>query len=282
MVLNTLVSVQTLAEHIGDPTWHIFDCRHDLARPDAGEQAYREGHLPGARFLHLDRDLSGPRTGSNGRHPLPDPAALAAKLGQCGVSNSTQVVAYDDAGSMYAARLWWLLRWLGHDRVAVLDGGMPAWQRAGHGVTTEVPAVRPAVFDWRRREMPVEAAYLQAHLADTSLLLLDARSADRFCGENETLDPVAGHIPGASNRPFRHNLNPDGTFKPAEQLRRELGDLLRDRPAENVVAYCGSGVTACHNLLALEIAGWHGARLYAGSWSEWCSDASRAVARGPN
>lgn len=282
MVLNTLVSVQTLAEHIGDPTWRVFDCRHDLARPDAGEQAYREGHLPGARFLHLDRDLSGPRTGSNGRHPLPDPAALAAKLGQCGVSNSTQVVGYDDTGSMYAARLWWLLRWLGHDRVAVLDGGMPAWQRAGHDVTTEVPAVRPAVFDWRRREMPVDAAYLQAHLGDTSLLLLDGRGADRFRGENETLDPVAGHIPGAINRPFRLNLNPDGSFKSAEQLRREFAELLRDRSAKNVVAYCGSGVTACHNLLALELAGLHGARLYAGSWSEWCSDAQRPVATGPN
>lgn len=281
MGLNTLVSVEDLAAHIDDPAWRLFDCRHDLARPDAGAQAYREGHLPGAQFLPLDRDLSGPRTGSNGRHPLPDPALLATKLGRCGVANDTQVVAYDAAGGMYAARLWWLLRWLGHDRVAVLDGGMPAWQRAGHALTAEVPAVQPAVLEVRRHETPIDATYLLTHLTDPQLLLLDARGADRFRGENETLDPVAGHIPGAVNRPFRLNLDADGSFKPAKQLRRELEELLRDRPAQNIVAYCGSGVSACHNLLALEIAGWRGARLYAGSWSEWCSDASRPVATGP-
>lgn len=277
---STIVGVADVAAHINDPQWRVFDCRHDLARPQAGEQAYREGHLPGAQFLHLDRDLSGPRTGTNGRHPLPDAATLAATLARCGVSNNTQVVAYDDAGSMYAVRLWWLLRWLGHDRVAVLDGGLPAWQRAGQPPTTDAPAVRPTVFHWRPRETPVDAAYLQIHLTDPHLLLLDARGADRFRGENETLDPVAGHIPGAMNRPFRMNLNPDGSFKPAGELRRELTELLRDRPATNVVAYCGSGVTACHNLLALELAGLHGARLYAGSWSDWCSDARRPVARG--
>jgi thiosulfate/3-mercaptopyruvate sulfurtransferase len=282
MGLNTLVSVEDLAAHIDDPTWRLFDCRHDLARSDAGVQAYREGHLPGAQFLHLDRDLSGPRTGTNGRHPLPDPALLAAKLGQFGVTNDTQVIAYDDAGGMYAARLWWLLRWLGHDRVAVLDGGMPAWQRAGHALTAEAPTARPAVLHTRRREAPVDAAYLRTHLTDPQLLLVDARGADRFRGENETLDPVAGHIPRAINRPFRLNLNSDGSFKTAQQLRRELEELLRDRPAQNIVAYCGSGVSACHNLLALEIAGWRGARLYPGSWSEWCSDASRPVATGPD
>ena len=280
MAFHTLVSAQELAAHLNDPSWRVFDCRHDLARPETGEQAYREAHLPHAQFLHLDRDLSARPTGRNGRHPLPEPAALAAKLGQCGVSNDTQVVAYDDAGSMYAVRLWWLLRWLGHEKVAVLDGGLPAWQRAGYPLTGDVPNIRPAVFAWRLREKPVDTAYIEARLRDPDLVLLDGRGADRFRGENETLDPVGGHIPGAANRPFRNNVTADGRFKPGPQLRREFQDLLKGKPVENVVAYCGSGVTACHNLLALELAGLHGARLYAGSWSEWCSDAQRPVATG--
>lgn len=280
MSLRTLVSADELAAHLGDPSWRVFDCRHDLANPALGEQAYRETHIPNAQFLHLDRDLSGPTTGKNGRHPLPDPAALAEKLGRCGVSKATQVVAYDDGGGMYAARLWWLLRWLGHDQVAVLDGGLAAWQRTGHPLTAEIPVIAPAVFDWRASEEPVSAGYIEAHLGQPDLLLLDARAADRFRGENETLDPVAGHIPGAVNRPFRDNLDTDGRFKPAAQLRAEFEEVLRKRPQTEVVAYCGSGVTACHNLLALEIAGLRGARLYPGSWSEWCSNRSRPVATG--
>lgn len=277
MAFRTIILPEQLAPHIDDASWRIFDCRHDLARPDIGAQAYREAHIPNAQFLRLDRDLSGPKTGTNGRHPLPNPAALADKLGRCGVSNSTQVVAYDDAGSMYAVRLWWLLRWLGHDKVAVLDGGLPAWQRAGHALTDQMPSVTPAAFAWRLSDAPVPTAYIETHLRDRDLLLLDARGADRFRGENETLDPVAGHIPGAINRPFRNNLTADGCFKPAEQLQQELKELLQDRPATQVVAYCGSGITACHNLLALEIAGLTGARLYAGSWSEWCSDRNRPM-----
>lgn len=278
MAFHTLVSAAQLAAHIDDPGWKIFDCRHDLADPEFGRRAYRERHIPNAQFLHLDRDLSGPVTGRNGRHPLPDPVLLAAKLARGGVANDTQVVGYDDAGNMYAVRLWWLLRWLGHDKVAVLDGGLPAWVRAGYALTDAPPKVEPAAFEWRLRERPVETAYIEAHLGQPDLLLLDARAADRFRGENETLDPVAGHIPGAVNRPFRSNLTPDGRFKPAAQLAREFKELLRGQPAEQVVAYCGSGVTACHNLLALEIAGLRGARLYPGSWSEWCSDRGRPVA----
>lgn len=280
MAFKTHISVEALAAHLGDTAWRIFDCRHDLARPEAGEQAYRTAHIPTAQFLHLDRDLSGPTTGTNGRHPLPDPAALAARLAQCGVSNGVQVTAYDDSGGTFAARLWWLLRWLGHDRVAVLDGGLPAWQRAGHALTEEVPSLSPASFTWRATEQPVDAGYVEAHLHQPDMLLVDARAAERFRGENETLDPVAGHIPGAINRPFKDNLAADGRFKPAQQLRREFEELLKDRPVENVVSYCGSGVTACHNLLALELAGRPGARLYPGSWSEWSSSPRRPVATG--
>ena len=280
MALDTLVTPEELAAYIDDSSWRVFDCRHDLIRPEAGELAYREAHIRNAQFLHLDRDLSGPKTGTNGRHPLPDAAVLAAKLAQCGVSSETQVVAYDDAGSMYAVRLWWLLRWLGHDKVAVLDGGLPAWQRAGYPVTQDVPTPKPAVFNWRVSDEPVDAAYVLSHLQDPQVLLVDSRGADRFCGENETIDPVAGHIPGAINRPFRDNLDTDGRFKSAGKLREEFGQILKRHPPERVVAYCGSGVSACHNLLALELAGLRGARLYPGSWSEWCSDATRPMTTG--
>jgi thiosulfate/3-mercaptopyruvate sulfurtransferase len=280
MAFRTLISAEQLAAHVADPSWRVFDCRHDLGKPEVGERAYRDAHVPGAQFLHLDHDLSGPKTGSNGRHPLPKPAALAAKLAASGVANGTQVVAYDDSGGMYAVRLWWLLRWLGHDNVAVLDGGLAAWQSAGYSVTTELPAVQPVVFDWHLRDESVDAGFLLSHLKDPRVLLVDSRGAERFRGENETIDPVAGHIPGAVNRPFQDNLNSDGRFKPVQELRAEFDRLLRQHTIENVVAYCGSGVSACHNLLALELAGLHGARLYAGSWSEWCSDRTRPIATG--
>ena len=281
MAFQTLVSVAELAAHLPDATWRLFDCRHDLTKPETGERAYRAGHIPHAQFLHIDRDLSGPTTGKNGRHPLPDPAALAATLAGYGVSNDTHVVAYDDAGGMYAARLWWLLRWLGHNNVAVLDGGLPAWVNAGHALTDQVPPPTPAKFNWRLSNAPVDVSYVQTHLRQPEMLLIDARAPDRFRGENETLDPIAGHIPGAVNRFFKDNLAADGRFKPPQQLRQEFSELLRDRRIESVVSQCGSGVTACHTLLALEIAGLRGARLYPGSWSEWFSDARRPIAVGP-
>lgn len=275
-----LLSVHELAT-LGKPAWRIFDCRFNLADPQAGRAAYAAGHLPGAFFLDLDDDLSGPRSGLNGRHPLPDPQLLASKLAGLGVGADTQVVAYDDVGGMFAARLWWLLHWLGHERVAVLNGGLPAWTAAGHGLSTDVPESTAASFTPQLRHcMKVDADYVLSHLNQPSMLLIDARAPDRFRGENETLDPVGGHIPGAINRFFRENLDANGCFKPAAQLQEEYGTLLKGGDAHHVVLQCGSGVTACHNLLAMESAGMSGARLYAGSWSEWCADPARPVATG--
>jgi thiosulfate/3-mercaptopyruvate sulfurtransferase len=276
-----LIGALDLAGHMHDPDWVIFDCRFDLADPDFGYEAYQRGHLPGAFHLDLDADLSGPRTGTNGRHPLPDPAQLAARLAECGVGNHTQVVAYDDASGMYAARLWWLLRWLGHHRVAVLDGGLQAWCKAAQPLTTEIPQARPATYSIALRPLRVDATHVAAHLGQANMILIDARSPDRFRGENEVLDPVGGHIPGAVNRFFRDNLDGEGCFKQASVLREEFGQLLRGHNPHEIVHHCGSGVTACHNLLAMEAAGLSGSRLYAGSWSEWCADPRRPVATGP-
>ena len=277
---NTLIAADELARHLGDPDWVVCDCRHDLADYEAGRRAYAEAHIPGARFLHLDEDLSGPKTGTNGRHPLPHPATLALRLGALGIDNTKQVVAYDASGGCYAARLWWMMRWLGHARVAVLDGGWQAWTESGRPVSAEVPAIQPTTYMARPHlELAVDSAYVAARLGDPSCTVLDARSADRFRGENETLDPVAGHIPGALNRFFRLNLDASGRFKAADELRTELAALLRGASPQSVVHQCGSGVTACVNLLAMEHAGLGGSRLYPGSWSEWVSDRARPVVR---
>ncbi|WP_255987337.1 sulfurtransferase [Chitinolyticbacter albus] len=258
----------------------FIDCRHSLADPDAGARAYAEGHLPGAVFAHLDHVLSGPRTGRNGRHPLPDPEGLAVWLGEQGITADSHIVAYDDAGGMFAARCWWLLRWLGHrGQVAVLDGGIAAWRAAGgvltntaaqRGAGTYVPALHPDVH--------VDASAVLANLDTAQFTLVDARSAERYAGVGETLDAVGGHIPGALNRFFQLNLE-GGRFKPASQLRDEWLALLAGRDPAMVVHQCGSGVTACHNLLALAVANLEGGRLYPGSWSEWCSDPDRPVDR---
>ena len=278
---TTLVSVATLAGHLADPDWVIFDCRHELANPEAGVAAYATGHIPGARFLHCDRDLSGAKTGGNGRHPMPDRAALLATLRAAGVSDHSQVVAYDAAGGMFAARLWWLLRWLGHERVALLDGGLQAWQAAGLGLDAAQPGPAAGTLgDHPSLVAMVDAGGVLARLADPTLCLVDARGPERFRGDVEPIDPVAGHIPGARNRPFPTNLQADGRFKPAPQLRDEWLAVLGGAPADQVIHQCGSGVSACQNVLAMEIAGLHGARLYPGSWSEWCADPARPVARG--
>lgn len=279
MNFSTLLSGEVLAGHLNDPDWRIVDCRHQLSDVEFGAQAYADGHLPGAFFLHLDRDLSAPMNGRNGRHPLPDTQLLASKLGAAGVSRKTQVVAYDDDGGMIAARLWWLLRWLGHDRVALLDGGIRQWVKEGRELSSERPEQVPARFEVERRDWVVSSDEVLASLDRHELCLVDARSPDRFRGENETLDPVGGHIPGARNRFFRDNLDANGCFRPAPELRREFLSLLAGVDPAQSVMQCGSGVTACHNLLAMEIAGLHGARLYAGSWSEWCADPGRPVAR---
>ncbi|HEX2830905.1 MAG TPA: sulfurtransferase [Burkholderiales bacterium] len=279
-MFTTLISAEELAANLRKPDWAIFDCRHDLADYEHGRRAYRESHIPGAAFVHLDEDLSGPKTGGNGRHPLPHSRTFALRLGALGVGNTTQVVAYDASGGYYGARLWWMLRWLGHTRVAVLDGGWQRWTQRGFEVSTEVPVPQPTTFAiLARPRAAVDAAFVASHLDDAKTLVVDARSPDRFRGENETLDPVAGHIPGAANRFFRLNLAEDGSFKPPERLRGEFEALLGGREAAAVVHQCGSGVTACHNLLAMEHAGLAGSRLYPGSWSEWVSDRSRPVTR---
>lgn len=280
MPYATLVSVQDLAAHLNDEGWVVCDCRHDLAAYEAGRSAYVESHIPGARFLHLGEDLSGPKTGLNGRHPLPHPITLTLRLGALGIDNATQVVAYDASGGMYAARLWWMLRWVGHNRVAVLDGGWAAWLDAGQPVSAGTPELRPTTFDPSLQpDRATDAGYLAAHLNE--VCVMDARSPDRFRGENETLDPVAGHIPGAVNRFYKLNLGEDGRFKPAGDLKREFSRIIGTRSPARVVHQCGSGVSACHNLLAMEVAGLSGSILYPGSWSEWCADRSRPMVKAP-
>ncbi|MGB4064483.1 MAG: sulfurtransferase [Azonexus sp.] len=278
MSFTTLVDVATLQAHVDDPNWLVVDVRHQLANTGYGERVYAEGHIPGAVFLHCDRDLSGPMTGCNGRHPLPDPEKLAQRLGEIGIGPATQVVVYDDAQGMIAGRLWWLLRWLGHDRVALLDGGLQAWQAAGRMLTKVVPTTSPRVFVPLAQDHLVEADYVLERIETPNMHLVDGRGADRFRGENETIDPVGGHIPGAVNRFFKDNLLPDGRFKPAAELRAEWLAILAGSPPDLVVHQCGSGVSACLNMVAMEIAGLPGSRLYAGSWSEWCADSGRPVA----
>lgn len=274
---GVLVSADELAAH---PEWRVFDCRHDLKNTGYGRQAYARGHIPGALFLHLDDDLSGVKNGSNGRHPLPEVAAFARRMSDCGVGDDVQVVAYDNEGGIFASRLWWMLRWLGHERVAVLDGGLAGWKRGKRPLEEAAPVVAPREFVARPRDLSVSTAQVLADLNPPSMLILDARSPERFRGENETLDPVGGHIPGAVNRFYFDNLDDAGCyFKPAGELRAEFDAILGGRPASVVVQQCGSGVTACHNLLAMELAGLPGSRLYPGSWSEWCADPSRPVAR---
>lgn len=276
---TTLVDVPTLKAHLDDPDWLVVDVRHQLSDTAYGERVYAEGHLPGAVFLHCDRDLSGPMTGQNGRHPLPDPAVLAERFGAVGIGPNTQVVVYDDAQGMIAGRVWWLLRWLGHTRVALLDGGLPAWLAAGEPLTQAVVTPQPRTLPLCLQSAWVSVDWVQSHLNDPAMRLVDARGPDRFRGENETIDPVGGHIPGAVNRFFKDNVLPDGRFKPADVLRAEWQAILAGAPAEAVVHQCGSGVSACLNVLAMEVAGMPGARLYAGSWSEWCADPARPVAR---
>jgi thiosulfate/3-mercaptopyruvate sulfurtransferase len=280
MILTALVDTETLARFLGDPDWIVFDCRHELTAPERGRAEYARSHLPGARFLHLDEDLSAPKTGRNGRHPLPDSERLARKLGDAGVDSRKQVVAYDAQGGMVAARLWWLLRWLGHLPVAVLDGGWDRWIAQGRPQASEVPRPLPAHFTGRPREIPLSADAVRARLGDHATLLLDARAPDRFRGQNETIDPVGGRIPGARNRYFRDNLDASGRFKTPDALKAEFRALIGGANPREIVAYCGSGVSACHNLLAMEVAGLRGARLYPGSWSEWSADPARPVASG--
>jgi thiosulfate/3-mercaptopyruvate sulfurtransferase len=275
-----LITPEELSRHLDDPLWVVFDTRHDLANPAKGPEAYAAGHIPGAYFISVDHDMAGERNGRNGRHPLPDLDAFAKKMNARGVAPGTQVVIYDDMGGNYAVRLWWLLRWLGHDKVALLDGGLPLWQKEGRPLTQETPAPRSGTFVPRPRlGAVVDAAFVERFRQDTSLKMIDARAPERYSGKTEPLDPVAGHVPGAVNRFWKENLGADGRFKPPVQLREEFKQLLGSSHADHAVHMCGSGVTACHNLFAMELAGLAGGRLYPGSWSEWCSDPARPVAR---
>lgn len=280
---DTLISAQALAALLGSASPPlVIDCSFELSDLAAGERSYAAGHLPGALYLHLDHALSGPKTGRNGRHPLPSHEAFATTMVFLGADDDTQVVAYDNAGGMYAARLWWMLRWAGHRAAAVLDGGLAAWQAVGGPISSEATVARRRGHFSLRPSLvkSVDHAAVRANLDTRARLVLDARAPDRFRGENETLDPVGGHIPGAKNRLFRDNLASDGRFKPAALLRAEFDAISGGRPADQLIMQCGSGVTACHNLLAMEVAGLHGAALYPGSWSEWCAQPGAPVATG--
>lgn len=277
--MAVLIFAAQLAARLNDPACVVFDCRHDLMDPGKGERLYREGHIPGARLANLDVDLSGEKTGQNGRHPLPPPAALGAFLARQGVDAGSTLVAYDDVGGQFAARLWWLARWIGLTDVRVLDGGLQKWLAEGYTLTQDNPVPRPTV--WRGAPQAgwvVNAAEVQAALASPAeMTLIDARAAERYRGEVEPLDPVAGHIPGALNRFYKENLQADLTMKSAEVLRAEFTAM---GTADRIVHQCGSGVTACANILAMEHAGLVGSRLYPGSWSEWVADPARPVAQG--
>ena len=275
-----LVSTAQLSDHLTDPSWVIFDCRHDLMDHGKGARLYHEGHIPGANFAPVESALSGIKTGTNGRHPLPTPEIFAAFMATHGVSEASTVVAYDDSGGLYAARLWWLARWIGLKSVALLDGGIPHWIAEGRPITAAIPALRPTKLTaYVNPDMAWDAKAVLSHLSDPSSAIIDARAAERFRGEVETIDQVAGHIPGALNRFYKTNLKADLTFRPADELKREFSALLQARLPENIVHQCGSGITACANIFAMEYAGLPGSKLYPGSWSEWIADPVRPVTR---
>jgi thiosulfate/3-mercaptopyruvate sulfurtransferase len=279
-VPSPLLGAAELRPLIGSRELLIVDCRHDLARPSWGAAAYAEAHLPGAVFAALDRDLSAPIRPGTGRHPLPDAGDFARTLGQWGLTAATRVVAYDHGPGPYAARLWWMLRAIGHRQVQVLDGGLAAWIAAGGNLTSALPSITPTTVPTREFAGVVNTAQLEQDLAARRVTLVDARGADRFAGQNETIDPVAGHVPGAVNHPYGGNLSEAQTFLPAAELARRWQQEVQAAGRAPIVAMCGSGVTACHNLLALELAGYGDGKLYAGSFSEWIADPRRPVATG--
>lgn len=283
MNYQTLISARELAAELqSTKALVVLDCSSDLSDPDAGRRAHEAGHIPGAQHVRIKETLSGATTGRNGRNPLPEPDVFRRAMGALGVGDDTQVVAYDNGGGLYAARLWWMLRWIGHDAVAVLDGGWAAWRAVGQAVSLDPAQIpcRSALSPRASRTNSIAFEELRASLNVRRFLVLDARPADRFRGENETLDAKGGHIPGARSRPFRENLAADGLFKPAAQLRDEFCALIGDWPASAIVNQCGSGVSACHNLLAMEVAGLAGSALYPGSWSEWSAQPEALIATG--
>ncbi|HEX3913904.1 MAG TPA: sulfurtransferase [Steroidobacteraceae bacterium] len=287
MAFTTLIDAAALRELVGKPATAVIDCRFDLADPGSGRRAYLAGHIPGARHADLNQDLSGPVTAGSGRHPLPAPAELAATLQRLGIRQNFQVVAYDDSAGAFAARAWWLLRWMGHGSVVVLDGGFKAWVAAGGALESGPGGAEPTPARGAGQSAPsvdasavLDAAEVEARLKEPGFLLVDARAPERFAGTVEPIDAVAGHVAGAVNQPFSANLGADGRFLPAAALQHLWQMRLAGKNPTQVAAMCGSGVTACHNLLSLEIAGLRGAKLYAGSWSEWIRDPKRPIARG--
>lgn len=281
MPWETIISTKELSEHIHDPNWIVVDCRFDLMDPPWGEEEYRSLHIPGAVYAHIDKDLSGPVTPQTGRHPMPDPDKFYATLARLGISNKTQVIAYDATSGSFAARLWFLLRYFGHTHVAVLDGGLSAWLNAGFP-TSSGWEVKPAsqFVGQPHPEMIVSTEDVETIHLDPTWLLVDSRAHERFIGAQETIDTKAGHIPGSIDRFYGLNSNPDGTFRSGSELRKEFEQLLAGYSIDKTAIYCGSGVTSAHNLLAMAIAGLPQAKLYAGSWSEWIRDPKHAIATG--
>jgi thiosulfate/3-mercaptopyruvate sulfurtransferase len=281
MPFTTLISTATLALHMDDPAYAIIDCRYKLDDASSGEREHAAAHIPGAMYADLGRDLAGPRNGTNGRHPLPDPRVLARTFSRLGIASGVQVVAYDQENGIYASRFWWLLRWLGHDAVAVLDGGFAKWKAEGRATKSGVEHREPREFSGSpRADMSVGVDQVASQVGTSEWRLVDARAPERYRGETEPIDRTPGHIPGAANHFFQWNLDEHGLFRTPEALRARMKESLGEVSADRLVCYCGSGVTACHNLLALEHAGLKGAKLYAGSWSEWSADPSRPVERG--
>lgn len=282
MTYQTLITPDELRPHLDDPDWAVFDCRFSLQDPEAGRRAYREAHIPTALYAHLDEDLSGPiRPGTTGRHPLPEPESFAVQLSAWGVDDQVQVVVYDDRGGAVAARLWWMLRWLGHHQAAVLEGGWSRWQREGHPVSAEQSSREPRTFQPEIDDsLKVDARFVERHLDGPGMLLVDARDAVRYRGEEEPIDPVAGHIPGAVSLPYRENLDQEGNFLPREELEERFQGLMERYSPEEMVFYCGSGVTSIHNILAMVHARLPEPKLYPGSWSEWITDPARPLETG--
>jgi len=284
MQATSLITAQSLAEmlKLEGSDLLLCDCRHDLVDHSLGARLYAESHLPGAIFVSVDRQLSAAKSGSNGRHPLPTPEVFAQTLATMGVNEKTRIVAYDNTGGQYAARFWWMARWVGHANVQVLDGGLNAWTKAGFALTTDVPAAR-SLGDFKRTSSLTKSVSMQeirAGLTNPQRVILDARPFDRFQGQNETLDPKAGHIPGSISRPTPTNLNPDATFKDPLTLRAEFSKLLGSHTPDQLVASCGSGIAACHLLLSMDIAGMPGGALYGGSWSEWSAQPDAPIELG--
>lgn len=281
MTYQTIISVKDLNNNLGTKNWFIFDCRFLLKDPEGGLKKFNQGHIPGAQFADMDKDLASPMTATSGRHPLPDPNEFIKKLQSWGLNNSSQIICYDDMSGAFAARMWWLLKWLGHNDVAVLDGGIDKWTASGLALEKDVKQQEAGTFSGQANNaMWVDVEFVQKELEKNKINLLDARSDERFTAKDTKTDPVAGHVPGAISFPFAGNLSKQGVFLSADELQQRFAPIVSNTKNKEVINMCGSGVTACHNLLAMSIAGQPLTRLFVGSWSEWIKDKSRPVATG--